>query len=506
MTQKVASSLIAELPVKEQVSRKHAVCVQHAGRVVTEAEHAAFLDELFHDTPGAPPHSERRTAAGGHHHHARAQVAPFASLTAAILQLDSSTGKAPGHFVQHILPRMVNHVLNFELFLPERLPILSELPHPASSANATATTTVAISRRQCFAILSAAFLCAFPRSDHGSDGRMLEMPGINYHRMFHCPAHYAETQKLVMHFDYFTAIACQLLDNDSDAYVPLIDDPSNGLILARMVVPSSSLKSEALTCQLIPLEVHPLKAGIDEQMALLRVDFANKYIGGGSLSQGCVQEEITFSICPECNVSRYICEKIADHEAILLLNAKVYSSIVPGSYGWTMKRLAAVDAALTPTPNVIVAVDAVPFQRGDPSQFQPQSIQRELVKALAGFQALPLAVLHWAPTLAEHSSLLSGIATGTWGCGAFNGDVELKALIQWIAASVSGRTMHYFPFDNEKVLQILPRLAAGLVAQKVTAGALLACLTREACHWVQQGMHLGRGSGIFDLVSEIFGI
>ena len=28
-----------------------------------------------------------------------------------------------------------------------------------------------------------------------------------------------------------------------------------------------------------------------------------------------------------------------------------------------------------------------------------------------------------------------GIATGNWGCGAFGGDPELKAIIQWIAAS-----------------------------------------------------------------------
>lgn len=28
-----------------------------------------------------------------------------------------------------------------------------------------------------------------------------------------------------------------------------------------------------------------------------------------------------------------------------------------------------------------------------------------------------------------------GIATGNWGCGAFGGDPELKAIIQWLAAS-----------------------------------------------------------------------
>ena len=31
------------------------------------------------------------------------------------------------------------------------------------------------------------------------------------------------------------------------------------------------------------------------------------------------------------------------------------------------------------------------------------------------------------------------IATGNWGCGAFNGDVILKVCIQWLAASMTGR-------------------------------------------------------------------
>lgn len=28
-----------------------------------------------------------------------------------------------------------------------------------------------------------------------------------------------------------------------------------------------------------------------------------------------------------------------------------------------------------------------------------------------------------------------GVVTGNWGCGAFGGDPELKAIVQWLAAS-----------------------------------------------------------------------
>lgn len=33
-----------------------------------------------------------------------------------------------------------------------------------------------------------------------------------------------------------------------------------------------------------------------------------------------------------------------------------------------------------------------------------------------------------------------GIATGNWGCGAFGGDVDLKSMLQWLAASQVSNT------------------------------------------------------------------
>jgi hypothetical protein len=38
-----------------------------------------------------------------------------------------------------------------------------------------------------------------------------------------------------------------------------------------------------------------------------KVDFANKYIGGGALSKGCVQEEIMYANHPELYVSIVLC-------------------------------------------------------------------------------------------------------------------------------------------------------------------------------------------------------
>ena len=43
--------------------------------------------------------------------------------------------------------------------------------------------------------------------------------------------------------------------------------------------------------------------GITDGLGMLEADFANMYIGGGVLMGGNVQEEIRFSIAPECIVS-----------------------------------------------------------------------------------------------------------------------------------------------------------------------------------------------------------
>ena len=73
----------------------------------------------------------------------------------------------------------------------------------------------------------------------------------------------------------------------------------------------------------------------------------------------------------------------------------------------------------------ILAIDALHF--GDKNipitdQYTVKFILRELNKVCVGYA----------------STLDKPISTGKWGCGVFNGDNDLKFLLQWIAYSVSG--------------------------------------------------------------------
>jgi len=67
------------------------------------------------------------------------------------------------------------------------------------------------------------------------------------------------------------------------------------------------------------------------------------------------------------------------------------------------------------------------------------ALKRELNKAYTGF--------------ATPESTPSKVATGLWGCGAFGGNPEFKALIQLLAASLSGRDLVFFAYGNTEFHQ-----------------------------------------------------
>ena len=67
------------------------------------------------------------------------------------------------------------------------------------------------------------------------------------------------------------------------------------------------------------------------------------------------------------------------------------------------------------------------------------TLLRDLVKAYVGFRGVPEDITF------EESEKLK-VITGKWGCGVFGGIPEVKLVIQWIAASLSGRVMVFTTF------------------------------------------------------------
>lgn len=85
-------------------------------------------------------------------------------------------------------------------------------------------------------------------------------------------------------------------------------DASNASLFPGNITVTRSHRAEppawqTLQVPLCALTVAPVGTIEDNGAGMLQVDFANKYIGGGVLGHGAVQEEIRFLICPELIVS-----------------------------------------------------------------------------------------------------------------------------------------------------------------------------------------------------------
>jgi poly(ADP-ribose) glycohydrolase len=109
----------------------------------------------------------------------------------------------------------------------------------------------------------------------------------------------------------------------------------------------------------------------------------------------------------------------------------------------------------------VVAMNAINFhQQAD--QYQQTALERELDKAYCGF---------YSPNQ-RNSERLRPVATGNWGCGAFNGDPYLKFMIQLMAAAHAGRDIQYHLIGDKVLEQKLLRTYENFQEKNVTVGVL----------------------------------
>lgn len=120
----------------------------------------------------------------------------------------------------------------------------------------------------------------------------------------------------------------------------------------------------------------------DDGQGLLQVDFANKFLGGGVLNYGCVQEEIRFVICPELFCCRLFTEQLDQNECLIIMGCERFNSYqgYANSFRWTGGYEDNTPMDIYKRRNTsIVAIDAIRFQ-DKAQQFQENMIKRELNK------------------------------------------------------------------------------------------------------------------------------
>lgn len=259
------------------------------------------------------------------------------------------------------------------------------------------------------------------------------MSSIPLCRLYQCSGA-SVLEKLKCIFHYFRRV-CPTERDASNVptgcvtFVRLCDKPDEQINWSQSAAPLAS----------IPIHINASGTIEDQGMGLLQVDFANRFLGGGVLGHGCVQEEIRFVICPELLISKLFTECLLPTEALLMVGCERFSNYTgyASSFVWAGNH-----EDHTPQDSsrrrrtAIVAIDALSFRNStNTQQYREELIVREMNKASIGFK-------HGLGTPAP------GVATGNWGCGAFGGDPHLKALIQIMVCAHHGRPLAYFTFGN----------------------------------------------------------
>ena len=361
--------------------------------------------------------------------------------------------------------------------------------------------TVKLPRLHVASILALAFFDAIPPPEVDPSW---EMPDhLSFSFWLSCNWGGAEAQKALCLAGYFAAAKASFANDLSDSAiataVETAGSDADAVTIMRLVLPDASSMSlqqwKGCEAPLMPLTVVP-SGGIEGAPGALQADFANEYLGGGVLHSGNVQEEIRFSICPECLVGMLICPRMRPSEAIVIDGVRQYASY--RGYGGGFTYTGPYDtthgdqwgpgpaAARFGPPETVVAIDAKCYYFEDPeNQYSGSSMLRELTKlraALGDGGPLPRDGGEGDLSLSTLSPRRA-FATGNWGCGVFGGDARHKALLQWMAASYTRRPILYYPFGDPKASG-LAETAAKLLAAKVTVGQLARALLagdRQEC-------------------------
>lgn len=378
-------------------------------------------------------------------------------------------------FFSGVLPFMKAMVLRSPSFFPEGIPILRQ-----GTAGA-----VRMSEVQCFVLLSCAFFSLFPGRHRTFSKEQFCCEGaselkrhcgklgfVNFGSLFGFPQPQA-IEKLRCFLNYFC-----VQYGRRHAFLGSHNEPAPHQMHIEVVrcVQTDKVELDACKLPLCPVRLHSAKL-IEDFDGIAQADFANHVLGGGVLNRGCVQEEIRFAVCPELFVSRVVCESLLPNESVIVNGAALFSHTTGYASTFRFDRAAQIakptDAeARSGIRNIcVVAYDAVNYKSPNLSpslQYCANWIQRDTLKALVAFAG------------SKRSTLPSGysgaVATGNWGCGAFGGDVELKLLQQWIAASAVGRSLEYCTFGNEELQTSFTAVQKALETSNCTVADLYVAL------------------------------
>lgn len=322
-------------------------------------------------------------------------------------------------FFTTILPRLVDLTLSLPNIVTHAVPLLKQQQDYA----------ITMSQKQAACLLANAFFCTFPyRNSSKRTAEYSNYPFINFNTLFSGPLSGRKEGKLKCIIHYFDRVTSKMPTGTVTYHRQVLQDRPNW---------------EKCADRLTKLHASAVRMIEDVGAGMLQVDFANRFMGGGVLGHGCVQEEIRFAICPELIVSRLFTEALSDNESLIVTGFEQYSSY--SGYADTFQYMGDYrDETIRDNwgrkQTQLVAIDALVLKSNPLQQFSAGLRLREVNKAYCGFLCSDPGP----------SGAFPAVATGNWGCGAFGGNVELKAVLQLMAAAKAKRDVVYTTFRNRQ--------------------------------------------------------
>ncbi|RVW69066.1 Poly(ADP-ribose) glycohydrolase 1 [Vitis vinifera] len=235
------------------------------------------------------------------------------------------------------------------------------------------------------ALLTCSFFCLFPITNRDAK----HLPMINFDHLFSCLYDIYDEKmenkiKCIVH--YFERICSQMptgLVSFERKVLPLEDSPF------CVTYPKADLWSKSAV-PLCHFEVHRSGLIEDQSKEALEVDFANRYIGGGALRRGCVQEEIRFMINPELIAGMLFLPSMADNEAIEVVGPERFSNYTgyASSFHFAGDYVDKRDVDFMGRRKTkMIAIDALCDMRM--RQYRLECLLREINKAFCGFLINP---------------------------------------------------------------------------------------------------------------------
>lgn len=341
------------------------------------------------------------------------------------------------YFFDEVLVRIIDLALELPNLIKTPIPLLFQ----------KSNHSISLSKQQASCLLANGFLCTFPKRNILR--KNTDFPDINFSRLFSSTNN---VQKIKCICNYFRRIL-------------LVSMPRGVLTFQRRYIKPEDFpdwsKSEL---KFSTIKWHATSTGtIENADGCAQIDFANRYLGGGVLGHGCVQEEIRFVISCELILGILFCESMKPEEAILIYGAEQFNKYTgyASSFNWDGNFNDPIPCDEFRRKLVhVIAIDALSFHKPW-QQFEEFLLKREVNKAFTGFYHDPQDQVVGIP-----------IASGNWGCGCFRGDKNLKSLLQLIACTANKRNLIYFTFGDETLVRDISEMYTFLQNNDITIGNL----------------------------------